>query len=179
MVTALMGALVLGQFVPGGSLIRPRPVVREQVAGDAEVLGAINARDANLIEVATLAAEKAGSGEVKSFAAEVLATHQRSLTRGADLAKELQLSRELPPDSAMARMQDEKMDELSLLSGADFDRVFMKYILDAHDAELRKVTGEQMPGAQHDAVKTYVSERLPSLRSHQATASAWLAANPP
>lgn len=178
MLTALVGALVLGQFMPGHSVYRPRPVVPAQVAGDAEVLGAINARDANLIEAATLAGEKAGSREVKSFAAEVLEAHQRFLTRGAELAKALQVSRELPPDSVMARTQDQKMDELSLLSGAAFDRVFMDYIVKAYEAELSKVTREQVPGARDAAVKAFASERLPVLRANQATAAAWLAAHP-
>lgn len=179
MLTALIGTLVLGQFVPGGALIRPRPVVRPQVAGDAEVLGAIGARDANLIEASTLAGTKAGSGEVKTFATAVLEAHRQSLTRGADLAKELQLSRELPPDSVMARTQEQKMDEMSLLSGSAFDRVFMQYISDAYQAELGKVTREQVPGAEHPRVKAFVGERLPILRAHQSTAAAWLAANPP
>jgi predicted outer membrane protein len=178
MLTALVGALVLGQFMPGHSVYRPRPVVQAQVAGDAEVLGAINARDANLIEACTLAGQKAGSREVKSFAAEVLQAHQRFLTRGAELAKALQLSRELPPDSTMARMQEQKMDEMSLLNGAAFDRSFMDYIVKAYDAELSKVIREQVPGAQDAAVKTFAAERLPFLRSHHATATAWLAGNP-
>jgi hypothetical protein len=44
---------------------------------------------------------------------------------------------------------------------------------------LGKVTREQVPGAQDPAVKAFAAERLPALRAHQATAAAWLAANPP
>jgi putative membrane protein len=174
MLTALLGTLVLGQMVPGSSMIRPRPV--RQVS-DAEILGAINARDANLIEVSTLASTKASSGEVKAFAADVLQDHQRSLTRGGELAKELGLSRELPADSAMARMQVEVMDRLSLLSGAAFDQAYVKYVLDAHDAEIIKVTRQHAPAAQDASIKAYVAERLPALRVHQTTATTWLGAH--
>ena len=177
MLTALVGALVLGQFVPGSSLIRPRPVARQSVVGDAEVLGAIGARDANLVEASTLAGTKASSSEVKSFASDVLRDHQASLTRGNDLAKELQLSRELPPDSAMARMQVQAMDQMSLVSGAAFDKAYVKYIFDAHEAELPKVT-KRLAEAQNAAVKAFVSDRLPSLRAHLETARSWLAAHP-
>lgn len=179
MLTALIGAVIVAQFVPGSSLIPRRPVIVAQVAGDAEVLGAIGARDANLIEASTLASTKASSAEVKSFAAEVLQSHRRSLTRGAELAKQFNLSRELPPDSVMARTQSQKMDEMSLLSGAAFDRVYMQYIMDTHEAELVKASQEHVPGSDHPEVKAFATERLPSLRAHQTTASTWLAANRP
>ena len=178
--TALIGVLVMGQFVPTGSLIRNRAVASTPSAavfGDAEVLGAINARDANLIEASTLANTKASSAEVKAFAGTILADHQRSLTRGGELAKELNLSRELPPDSAMARKQEELMDQLSIATGAAFDRAYVQYILDAHVAELDKLTKTYLPGAQHASVKAYVNERLPQVRAHLATAERWLAAN--
>lgn len=178
MLTALVGALVLGQFVPAGAMVRARPVApRQQVFSDAEVLGSINARDANLIEASTLANTKASNGEVKSFAGTILADHQRSLTRGGELAKELNLSRELPPDSAMARKQEQLMDQLSIATGAAFDLAYMQYILDAHVAELDKLNKTYLPGAQHASVKAYVNERLPQVRAHLATAERWLAAN--
>lgn len=144
---------------------------------DAEILGSINARDANLIEASTLATEKASGNDARAFAAEVLESHQESLTRGGDLAKALQLSRELPPDSAMARRQREVMDQLSLLSGAAFDRVYVQYVHDFHEAELRKLTGSQAPVAQHPQVKAFVAERIPALRTHLETAATWIAAN--
>jgi predicted outer membrane protein len=180
MLTALIGALVIGQFAPGSSMIRPRAVVSAPtvaVFGDAEVLGAINARDANLIEASTLASTKASDGEAKSLANMILADHKRSLTRGGELAKELNLSRELPPDSAMARKQEQLMDQLSLASGAAFDRAYVQYIFDAHTAELEKLSGTYVPGSQHASVKAFVNERLPQVRAHLAAAERWLAAN--
>src|SRR5690606_6574099 len=100
-----------------------------------------------------------------------------SLTRGNDLAKQLDLSRELPPDSAMARMQVESMDQMSVLSGAAFDHAYVKYIFDAHEAEEPKVTRHQA-AAEHPSVKEFVTDRIPSLRAHLATARSWLAAHP-
>jgi putative membrane protein len=175
MLTALLGAVVLGQALPGMTPM-PRSAPAPRVADDAEILGAINARDANLIEASTLASTKARNGEVKTFLADVLEDHQRSLTRGAEIAKELNLSRELPPDSAMARMQEQEMDALALLADAAFDRSYMEYVLKAHDAEVEKVAAYERT-AQHPTVKAYVTARLPSLRAHQTTARAWLAAN--
>jgi predicted outer membrane protein len=148
---------------------------QQQVFGDAEVLGAINARDANLIEASTLASTKATSGEVKTLATQMLDDHRRSLTRGGDLAKELNLSRELPPDSAMARKQEQLMDQLSVVDGAAFDNAYMQFLHDSHAAELEKLTQSYLPGSQHASVKAFVNERLPQLRAHLATAERWLA----
>lgn len=166
--------------LPPASADRPdaTPERTPPPVGDAEILGSINARDANLIETSTLATEKASGGDVKTLAAEVLKSHQESLTRGGELAKALELSRELPPDSAMARQQREAMDQLSLQSGAAFDRTYVQYVHDFHEAELRKITGSQAPAAQHPQVKAFVTNRIPSLQAHLATAAAWLAANP-
>lgn len=176
MLTALLGALVIAQYAPTGTMVTVRAPARPRL-GDAEVLGAVGARDANLIEAAKLASTKASGDDVKRFAADVLASHERSLTRGAELAKALDISRVLPADSAMARMQTTKMDELSLLSGAAFDRVFVQYVFDAHDAEISKVIGPLQSQARHATVKAFLDERLPELRSHHTTASTWLAAN--
>lgn len=183
MLATMIGAVVLAQFVPSTSFAR-RPAVVAQApapvpANDAVILGSINARDANLIEASTFATEKASAAEVKSFAAEILQAHERSLTRGSELAKSLNLSRELPPDSIMARSHEALMDRLSLLSGAAFDRAYMQYVLETHEAEIGKVTAAYLPGASHPTVKAMVSERMPILRTHRETASAWLAQHRP
>lgn len=180
MLTALMGVLVIAQYAPTGSMVQPtaRSGTRARL-GDPEVLGAIGARDANLIEAAKLATTKASGADVKTFAGAVLDLHEQSLTRGADLAKALNVSRTLPADSAMARMQETKMDEMALLSGAAFDRVFVQYVYDAYDAEIGKTLGPLQAQAQHATVKAFLTERLPALRTHYATASAWLAAHRP
>lgn len=154
------------------------PAQPSRQPGDAEILGAINARDANLIEASTMAKEKAGGADVQSLAAELLDSHGKFLTRGGELAKQLQLSRELPPDSMMARTHAEAMDRLSLLSGAAFDQAYVRYVLDAHQAEARKVTAMYLPGASDPAVKALVADRLTALRAHQEAASTWLAAHP-
>jgi predicted outer membrane protein len=181
MLTALVGSLVLGQMFPAGTMGRPEPQRQNgtQVqVDDAAVLGAIGARDANLLEACTLAEKQAGGADVRQFVAELRRSHGESLTRGGELAKQLNLHRELPADSVMARMQREKMDELALLSGAAFDRVFVRYVLDAHTAELEKMTSTNLPGARHPLVQAFVRDRLPSLNAHKATASEWLAAHP-
>ena len=166
-------APVIGPTPPSGknAVVVPR-------TNDGSVLGAIGARDANMIEVAKLATTKASNGEAKSLAALVLKDHQLSLTAGANLAKELHITRLLPADSAMARAQVDEMAALNALSGAAFDRAFVQFIVDDHKAAIVKVTGVEPALATRASVKAFVRRRLPTLQAHQLAAEKWLAKYP-
>jgi hypothetical protein len=85
-------APVVGPPVPTG----PHSAAVQQT-DDGAVLGAIGARDANIIEVTKLVTSKA-SGSAKSLATMVLKDHQLSPTAGAQLATELHVPRLLPAD---------------------------------------------------------------------------------
>lgn len=148
------------------------PVVRR--TGDADVLGAIGAADANMIEAATLATTKASNGEVKSYAALVLRDHQKSLTAGTKLAKELRITRLLPADSAMARAQVEAMTRLNLLSGDAFDRAFVQYTVDAHQVLVTKDKTVLPARAQRRRVKNFLHERQEMLQAHLQAGVRWL-----
>ncbi|MEO5798723.1 MAG: DUF4142 domain-containing protein [Gemmatimonadales bacterium] len=134
--------------------------------GDAVVLGTIGAADANMIEASTLAGTKASTAAVKSYAAGVLKDHQKSLTDGANLAKALNVTRVLPADTAMARAQKRAMDNLNLLSGAAFDRAYVRYTVDAHDALLKKDVAALPAKAERPEVKMFLADRQKMLRMH-------------
>ncbi|MES1259161.1 MAG: DUF4142 domain-containing protein, partial [Gemmatimonadota bacterium] len=67
------------QGVTLGPVPHPPAVPR---GGDASVLGAVGAEDANEIEAAKLAITKASGSDVKAFATLLLHDHQQSLTSG-------------------------------------------------------------------------------------------------
>jgi len=165
-------APVIGPPVPAGP--HPAAVVR---TGDGSVLGAIGARDANMIEVAKLATTKA-SGSANALAATVLKDHQLSLTAGASLAKRLRIIRLLPADSAMARAQVDEMAALNALDGPAFDKAFVQFIADDHKAAIVKVSGPELAQATNAQVKAFVRQRLPTLKAHQLAAEDWLTKHP-
>lgn len=175
MVAEILGLLLLVQ--PGAPAGAPSPGAAVVRTADGAILGAIGARDANLIEAATLATTKAQDAAVKRFAADVLRDHQGSLTRGAALATELQVTRLLPVDPAMARAQLAQMVLLDSLSGAAFDQTFVKYVVDNYDAAIRRATDTQIPQARHANLKVFLQERQRVLLERQAVGQAWLAAN--
>lgn len=178
MIVALLALLVSAQApVIGPPLAPGKHAAVVARTDDGTVLGAIGARDANIIEVTKLASTKAG-GSAKALADLALKDHQRSLTEGAKLSKELKIPRLLPADSVMARAQVDEMAALNALSGAAFERAFVQFIVDDHKAAIIKLTGVELAQAKRASVKAFVRKRLPMLRLHQAEAEKWLAAHP-
>lgn len=161
---------------PPISSVPHAPVVKR--GGDATVLGAIGAADANEIEVSKLATTKASDGAVKAYAVMTLRDHEKSLTAGAHLAKELHITRLLPNDSAMARMQKQTMIDLNLLTGAAFDQAFVRYTVEAHKALLAKDRGKLQSEMARRRVKEFLRNRQPVLEMHLAVGEKWLAAHP-
>lgn len=176
LVSLLAAVLVQGTTVGPPISPKPHPAVAPK-PGDATVLGRIGAEDANEMEVAKLASTKASDAEAKAFAAILLKDHQRSLIEGTNLAKRYRLSRTLPADSAMARTHTQEMAELNVLTGAAFDKAFMKFEVDVHKAS---AINDSALVAQSTrlAVKQFARNRLPVLARHRETAEKWLAAHP-
>src|SRR5512141_3196253 len=122
MLAEMLGLLLMVQVPTAGPKAGPTPAPAVvQRSADGAVLGAIGARDANLIEAAKLATTKATGPNAKAFAATVLKAHQASLDAGTRLAKQLGVARLLPADSVMARQQVAAMTKLNVLSGVAFD----------------------------------------------------------
>ena len=179
MLAGILGLLLLAQVPTVGPKAGPTPapaVVRR--SDDGIVLGAIGARDANLIEVAKLATTKATAASARTYAATLLKAHQLSLSAGTNLAKQLGVARLLPADSAMARGQVDVMAKLNVLSGTAFDRAFVQFIVDDHKAAITLLNGTLLAQAKQLQVKTFIRQRVPILRSHQLMGEKWLAGNP-
>jgi putative membrane protein len=179
MLVGILALLMSAQAPTVGPVLSPRPhdpvVVR---TGDGTVLGAIGAVDANTIEAAKLATTKASNGDAKAYAAVLVRDHQLSLTTGTNLAKQLGVTRLLPPDSVMSRGHTQEMAELNALSGAAFDKAFVQYAVDDHKAAIAKINGTLLAEATRPQVKTFVRQRVPILTAHQQTGEKWLAAHP-
>jgi putative membrane protein len=63
----------------------------------------------------------------------------------------------------------EKMDELSRLKGADFDRAYMKEMVDDHEHDVDKFR-EMAKDASDPDIKSFAAKTLPVLEAHQRMA---------
>lgn len=179
MLVGMLGLFLVAQVPMVGPKAGPTPAPAVvQRSDDGTVLGAIGARDANLIEVAKLATTKASGASAQSFAATLLKAHQLSLTAGTKLAKQVGVTRLLPADSVMAREQVETMAKLNLLSGLAFDRAFVQFVVEDHHTAITLLRGTLFAQAKRPQVRAFVRQRVPILTSHQVLGEKWLVEHP-
>ena len=123
------------------------------------------------IEAAKLAVQKAGDAEVKGFAQQMIADHEKAQ---ADMFAAAKADKIEIAEPSMDGEQDGMIGKLEATSGADFDSLYVGTQLAAHqravalfqgyqgsDTELRRFANAALPVlvAHHDKVKA-LAERL-------------------
>jgi len=113
------------------------------------------------VQLGQLAAQKAQSEEVKRFGQRMVDDHGKA----NDQLKQLASSKgvDLPTDIDRAHRRDH--DKLSKLSGADFDREYMKNMVSDHKKDVKDFQKEAK-GAKDADVKSFASSTLPTLEQH-------------
>ena len=126
------------------------------------------AAEGGLYEVAVgrLAAEKASRPEVRSFGG-MLAEHHKQAN---DKLKQLMSARGMAVPTSIPADKQTKIDQLSQLSGAAFDRQFIDTVgVEDHRKDIAAFE-KASRGAGADDIRTFASETLPTLKSHLAAA---------
>lgn len=149
------------------------PTIARRI-GDAEILGTLGTADANEIEAAKLASTKAHSQEVRAYANMLLRDHQGSLKLGLSLAKRLRIAPTLPSDSSITRAHKQEMDQLNLISAAEFDKAFVQYMVADHKMIINRVNTVLLPAASHAELKAFIRQLRPTMAMHEAKGQAWL-----
>jgi putative membrane protein len=117
------------------------------------------------VELGRLAADKAQSEEVKEFAEKMVEHHQKANEELNSIASEMGMT--LPTD--MGSKHSATKERLSKLSGAEFDRAYMKYMLSDHKKDIANFEKQANRG-ENTKLKEFASETLPTLREHLETA---------
>ncbi len=159
---------------PGGGTADSEAIVKTEPAkppsdrGDQVVTGGDlafmnDAAPGGMAEVALgrLALKQAASPEVKQFAEQVIADHSKA---GEEL-KQLAQQKQVMLPQAVNPTHQEAMDKLSRLSGATFDRAYVKAMVENH---MKDVTAFESvaKGAVDADVKAFAVKTLPTLRVH-------------
>lgn len=131
-------------------------------------------------EIAKLAVEKSQSAEIKQFAQMLVSDHTAVNEQLALLAQRNGAasaprdgtkrgdtdSMRLPPTASPgAAPSSPKAQQLSKLSGAQFDQQFMMMIVDGHEKSVELYTREA-EGGTDPAAKKLASETLPKIKEH-------------
>jgi putative membrane protein len=113
------------------------------------------------VELGKVAVEKASSDAVKQFGQKMIDDHSKANEELRQIASKEQIS---VPDSLDSKHQS-RVDKLSKLSGADFDRAYIKDQLKDHQKDVQEFQMEAQSGSDPD-VKSFASNTLPTLQEH-------------
>ena len=153
----------------------PRVAVSAKRISDAEILGTIGTFDANSSEAAKLASTKAQSQEVRDYAKALLADHQHSQQSGLRLAKQLRIAPVLPSDSSITRDHKAEMDQLNLISAAEFDKAFVQSMVADHKMMVNKIDTSLAAGHVKCAAEDLPAGAcVPRSRCTKRPGQAWL-----
>jgi putative membrane protein len=113
------------------------------------------------VELGRLAADKATSPDVKQFGKKMVDDHGKANDQLKSLARTKNI--ELPSD--LTAKDKALRDRLSKLSGAAFDRAYMRAMVTDHTADVTEFRTESKSGVDPD-VKSWAATTLPTLEGH-------------
>jgi putative membrane protein len=162
-----------GQIVFGPTTIDQRVVGQRDAAGNIHVttdryfLSRSDQLSRAQIALAQLAQERAASPEVRQLADREMAEHQRIHAR----VSELSAARRLPPDNQPASAEAYSYQQLSQLSGEQFDHAYAAEALRL-DREQLQLFNEVLNSSNDRQVAQLAFDTLPALRAAHEQAAA-------
>ena len=140
-------------------------VSAKEQPGQAFVTKAIQG---NLPETALgqLAQQRGASDGVRSFGQQLVVDHTAANQRATAVANQMGVTPPTEPSKAQKAMYD----KMAKLSGAAFDRQFVKHMVDDHKKDVADY--QKAAKKPNDPAASYASETLPTLQRHMQTAQA-------
>ena len=113
------------------------------------------------VQLGKAAQDKASNEKVKEFGKRMEQDHSKANDELKNIAsdKGVQLSSDLD------KKHKSKMDKLTKLSGAEFDRQYMRDMVSDHKDDIKKFQNEADKGKDAD-LKKFASQTLPTLKEH-------------
>ncbi len=149
-------------------LVKTDPAKPASDKGDAVITGGdlvfvIDAAPGGMgeIELGKLAAAKAQNADVKAFGQKMVEVHSKAIE---DL-KVLMVQKKVLLPSDVMPTHIETMNKLSKLSGADFDKEYVKAMVEAHEKDVAAFENVSKTAADAD-VKAFATKTLPTLKMH-------------
>lgn len=134
---------------------------------DAKFIEKAAERGVAEVELAQLAERKAQNDQVKQFAQRMRQDHSRA----NDELKQATSGKNVMLPTAVDKSTRREMDKLEKLSGADFDREYMKHMVKDHRKDVKAFEHEARRGKDGD-IKGFAEKTLPILRDHLQMAQA-------
>ncbi|HEY1234155.1 MAG TPA: DUF4142 domain-containing protein [Candidatus Binatia bacterium] len=113
------------------------------------------------VELGKVAQDKASNEKVKDFGKRMEQDHSKANDELKKIASDKGV--QLPSD--LDKKHKSKMDKLTKLSGAEFDRQYMRDMVSDHKDDIKKFQNEADKGKDAD-LKKFASQTLPTLKEH-------------
>ncbi len=113
------------------------------------------------VELGRMAASQAMSKDVKAFGQKMVEDHSKANQELMQVAQQKKVM--LPPD--VMPKHKETMAKLSRLKGAEFDREYVKAMVEDHEEDVTAFDATAKNGVDAD-VKAFAAKTLPTLRMH-------------
>ena len=117
------------------------------------------------VQHGNLAAQRATNPQVKQFAQRMVQDHSKA----NDELKTIASARGITPPTTMDRKHHRAMEKLGKLNGAEFDREYMKHMVDDHKKDVSLYEKQAKSGKDGD-LKSFAAKTLPILQEHLALA---------
>lgn len=155
-------AIVGGFLVCAGSM-------RAQTVNDADQQFMKEAATGGMteVELGRLAAQKGRNAQVRAFGNRMVRDHSKANTELKSLASQKHVT--LP--TTMTDEQKTAKANLMKLSGAEFDREYMRMMVEDHDKDVAAFQ-QKSTDAADVTLKEWVTKTLPTLQDHQRMAHA-------
>jgi putative membrane protein len=114
------------------------------------------------VELGRLVQQKSKNREVREFAAMMIEDHTKA---GAELKQVAASANVTPMGDKHAEDHNDLRERLGKLSGAEFDREYIKAMVDDHQEAVDAVE-DKADGADNDHVKQWAATTLPILKKH-------------
>jgi len=117
------------------------------------------------VQLGQLAQQRGSSDAVRQFGQRMATDHGKS----GDELKQLAAQKGIEVPTGLDRSHQRTYDRLSKLSGADFDRAYMKEMVADHDKDVKAFSKQAKSGSDPD-IKAWASQKLSTLQDHQQQA---------
>jgi putative membrane protein len=105
-------------------------------AGDRDFVRDLTAAGAAEVKLGTLASERGSSADVKAFGQTIVKDHTAASERLKQIATQYNVD---PGEARLDQEHTDLIDRLSQLKGAEFDREFIKAMVDGHEGVVDKL----------------------------------------
>jgi putative membrane protein len=113
------------------------------------------------VKLGQLASQKASSATVKQFGQQMVSDH----TQANNQLKQLAARKGIALATDIGKENQETMNQLTKLSGAEFDRQYIQHMTDDHTKDVASFQREAQQGQDPD-LKAWAAQTLPTLQRH-------------